>query len=80
MMLWISAKCKNTTIALLVNFAVFALPIIVYILGADIMINIGANPFLSVNALFNNFSLIQTFLPIVVMCLTAFNCLKNLQY
>ena len=80
MMLWISAKCKNTTIALLVNFAVFALPIIVYILGADIMINIGANPFLSVNALFNNFSLIQIFLPIVVMCLTAFNCLKNLQY
>lgn len=84
MMLWVSAKCKNTTIALLVNFAIFALPIIVYILGADVMIHIGANPFLSVNILFNNFSAIQTFLPVAVLCLIAFNCLKkyckNLQY
>lgn len=52
-MLYISSKCKNTTMSVLVNFAVFALPIIVYLLGADIMVNIGMNPFLSVNAVMN---------------------------
>lgn len=52
-MLYISSKCKNTTMSVLVNFAVFALPIIVYLLGADIMVNIGMNLFLSVNAVMN---------------------------
>ncbi len=52
-MLFISSKCKNTTMAFLVNFAVFALPIIVYLLGADIMVNVGMNPFLSVNVVMN---------------------------
>ena len=66
------------------KYPISLLPIIVYILGADVMIHIGANPFLSVNILFNNFFAIQTFLPVAVLCLIAFNCLKkyckNLQY
>lgn len=54
-MLWISSKCKNTTAAILINFAVFALPIIIYLLGAKIMVNIGFNPLLSVNVIINWF-------------------------
>ena len=50
-MLFISSRCKNSSSALLINLAVFALPIIIYIFGAEFMINIGFNPFLSVNAL-----------------------------
>ncbi len=51
-MLFISSRCKNSSSALLINLAVFALPIVIYIFGAEFMINIGFNPFLSVNALF----------------------------
>lgn len=66
-MLYISSKCKNTTIALLVNFAIFVLPVIMYLLGADIMVNTGFNPLLSVNALLNNFSIIQLVFPVVIL-------------
>lgn len=54
-MLCISSKCKNTTSAILINFAVFALPIIIYLLGAKIMLNIGFDPLLSVNVILNWF-------------------------
>lgn len=67
LMLWISSKCKNTTIAVLVNFAVFVLPIIVYLLGADIMANICINPLLSVNAVLNDFSVVQLSVPILAL-------------
>lgn len=56
-MLWISSKCRNVTSAVLINFAVFALPIIIYLLGADFMVNIGFNPLLSVNVIINWFFL-----------------------
>lgn len=52
-MLFISSKCKNITMAVLINSAVFAMPIIIYLLGADIMVNLGMNPFISVNAVMN---------------------------
>lgn len=54
-MLYISAKCSNVTSSVLINFAVFALPIIIYLLGADFMVNIGVNPLLSVNVMINWF-------------------------
>lgn len=50
-MLWISSKCRNTISAVLINFAVFALPIIIYLLGAKFIVNIGFNPLLSVNVI-----------------------------
>ena len=58
-MLWISSLCRNTTSAVLINFAVFVLPMIVYLLGAKVMLNIGFCPLLSVNAMFNDFSIIH---------------------
>lgn len=54
-MLYISAKCRNVTSSVLINFALFALPIVIYLLGADFMVNIGFNPLLSVNVLINWF-------------------------
>ena len=54
-MLWVSGRCRNTTSAVLINFAVFALPIIIYLLGAKVMVSVGFCPFLSVNALLNRF-------------------------
>ena len=58
-MLWISSRCRNTTSAVLINFAVFVLPIIVYLLGAKVMVNIGFCPLLSVNTMLNDFSIIH---------------------
>lgn len=55
--LWVSSRCRNTTSAVLINFAVFALPIIIYLLGAKVMIGVGFCPFLSVNAPLNRFFL-----------------------
>ncbi len=66
-MLYISFRCKNITMAVLVNFAVFALPIIVYLLGAKIMANIGMNPLLSVNAVINDFSIVQLIVPVLAV-------------
>ncbi|MCR5707052.1 MAG: hypothetical protein K6G82_02130 [Ruminococcus sp.] len=56
-MLWVSGRCRNMTSAVLVNFAVFALPIVIYLLGAKVMVGVGASPLLSVNALINKFLL-----------------------
>lgn len=69
-MLWISSKCRNITTAVLINFAVFALPVVIYLLGAEIMVNIGFNAMISVNIILNNISFIH-FLPVIVL-LTAF--------
>ena len=57
-MLWVSKRCKNTTSAVLINFALFVLPIIIYLLGAKVMVGVGFCPFLSVNALLNRYILI----------------------
>ena len=66
MMLWISSKCRNTTSAILINFAVFALPIIIYLFGAKMMVNIGFTPLLSVNVLINSPSYINLLLILLV--------------
>ncbi len=65
--LWVSSKCKNMTSAVLINFAVFALPIIVYLLGAKMMINVGFCPLISVNAMLNDFSTIHLSVLIVTL-------------
>ena len=50
-MLWISSRCRNSTSAILINFAVFVLPIIIYLLGAEFMVYIGFDPLVSVTPL-----------------------------
>ena len=52
-MLWVSSKSRNVTAALLVNFAVFALPVIIYLLGAKLMAKVSFTPLLSANVLLN---------------------------
>lgn len=66
-MLYISYKSRNVTIAVLINFAIFVLPIIIYLFGADIMINFGMNPWISANAVINDFSFTQLVLPVVFL-------------
>lgn len=63
-MLWISSKCKNATSAILINFAVFSLPIIIYLLGAKIMVNTGFNPLLSIDVILNSFNILQIIIPL----------------
>jgi len=58
-MLLVSMKCKNAASAILINFAVFALPVLIYLLGAEFIINIGFNPLLSVNVILNDFKPLQ---------------------
>lgn len=65
-MLWVSSKCRNTTAAILINFALFALPIIIYLLGAKMIVNIGFTPLLSVNALINSPNYINLILLLLV--------------
>lgn len=65
-MLSVSALCKSSQSATLINFAIFVLPVIVYLLGAGFMVNIGFNPLISVNALLNDFSIIQLIIPVTV--------------
>ena len=73
-MLGISSQCRNASSAVLVNFAVFALPIIIYILGAEFMVNIGFNPLLSVNAVLNVASIVQWIIPAgVILAVTSLN-------
>lgn len=64
-MLYISLKCRNTMSAVLINFAVFALPVIIYLLGAKLIVNLGFNPILSVNVMFNDFSVLQIIVPVI---------------
>lgn len=76
-MLWVSSKSKNSMIALLVNSAIFILPIIVYIFGSKTMINIGMNPFLSVNILLNQLSFIHFLIPTFILCLIVYKFVKS---
>ncbi|MDO5558388.1 MAG: hypothetical protein Q4F95_02190 [Oscillospiraceae bacterium] len=67
LMLLISNLCKNNTVSTLVNFLIFALPIIIYLFGAKIMVNIGFNPLLSITVMLNDFSAIQIIIPILTL-------------
>lgn len=64
-MLGISSQCRTAPSAVLVNFAVFVLPIIIYMLGAKFMVNIGFSPLLSVTAMLNDFSAVQLAVPLL---------------
>ena len=64
--LWISSKCRNITTSILINSAVFALNIIIYLLGAKIMVNVGFNALLSINIILNDISFIH-FLPFIIL-------------
>jgi len=64
-MLWVSSMCRNVISAVLINFAVFALPIIIYLLGAEFMVNVGFDPLLSVNVMLNEFSIVQIMIPLI---------------
>ncbi|MBO5163727.1 MAG: hypothetical protein J6B75_04700 [Ruminococcus sp.] len=66
-MLWVSSMCRNIISAVLINFAVFALPIIIYLLGAEFMVNIGFDPLLSVNVMLNKFTPMQLAVPTLVL-------------
>ncbi len=79
-MLYISSKCKNTTSAILINFAVFALPIIIYLLGAKIMVNIGFDPLLSINVILNSFSILQFIIPLFAAIAIAAYEIYNRKY
>lgn len=77
-MLWISSRCRNVTSAVLINFAVFALPIIVYLLGAKIMVNIGFDPLLSTNVIINSFNIFQIAVPFcAATAITIFEVYKR---
>lgn len=64
-MLYISSKCRNTMSAVLINFAVFALPVLIYLLGAKFIVNLGFNPIFSVNVMFNDFTVLQIIVPVI---------------
>lgn len=59
-------KVQKRDLIYIINFAVFALPIIIYLLGAKIMVNAGFNSLLSVNVMFNSFSAVQIGIPVIV--------------
>ncbi len=69
--LWISLKCRNAMSAVLINFAVFALPIIIYLLGAKFMVNIGFNSLLTVTVMINGFSIVQILIPLLGLIAAA---------
>ena len=56
-MSFISEKCKSVASAVIINISIFALPPLLYIMGAKFMEDFGFNPFLSVNRLINKFIL-----------------------
>ncbi len=66
-MLRISSCCRNVLSALLINSAVFVLPLLIYLLGADFMVHIGFNPLLSVNVLFNEASVSDWLIPLFMV-------------
>ena len=75
-MLWISSKCNNITSALLINFAIFALPVIIYLLGAKYVVNLGFVPFLSVNVIINDYSMIMLIVPIIILSVVIIKLCK----
>ena len=68
-MLYVSLRSKNTITAIMVNFAIFSLPIIIYLLGAKFIVNFGFSPLLSVNVLVNEASFLHWAFPIIVIVL-----------
>lgn len=68
-MLGISSLCRNSTSAVLINFAVFALPVIIYLLGAEFMVNIGFTPLLCVNVMINEPSILHWIFPVIAVIL-----------
>jgi hypothetical protein len=74
-MLWISGFCRNVTTAVLINLAVFALPVLIYLFGSDFAVNLGFNPLLSANVLLNSFSLLHLLLPIVCIVIVVTRCI-----
>lgn len=68
-MLGISSLCRNSTSAVLVNFSAFALPVIIYLLGAKFMVNIGFTPLLCVNVLINEPSPLHWIFPVTAVIL-----------
>lgn len=71
-MLWISKFCRNVTSAMLMNLAVFVLPILIYLLGSDFAVNIGFNALLSGNVLLNQFSVLQLIVPLGTAAILTF--------
>lgn len=76
-MLWVSMKCKNDASAILINFAVFALPVLIYLLGAEFIINIGFNPLLSVNVILNDFTPLQLVIFSITFAFIIISKIKN---
>lgn len=66
-------------LTVLINFSVFALPIIIYLLGADFMINIGFNPLLSMNIIINEFSIMHIVIPMFCVILILIRKKQSLQ-
>ncbi|PWJ09864.1 hypothetical protein [Ruminococcus flavefaciens] len=79
-MLWVSSRCRNTTAAVLINFAIFALPIIIYLLGAKAMVNVGFCPLLSVNAISNNTSMVNIVILTSFIGVLFFITMRNKEY
>lgn len=79
-MLWVSMKCKNAASAILINFAVFALPVLIYLLGAEFIINIGFNPLLSVNVILNDFKPLQLVVFPITFAFIIISKIKNYCY
>lgn len=73
-MLWVSSRCRNSTSAILINFAIFALPIIIYLLGAEFMVYIGFNSLFSANVLLNEPAVVEWIIPVsVIIVMTSLN-------
>lgn len=66
-------------LTVLINFAVFALTIIIYLLGADFMIKIGFNPLLSLNIMINEFSIVHIMIPLIGVILVLIRKKQSLQ-
>lgn len=76
-MLWVSMKCNSAASAILINFAVFALPVLIYLLGAEFIINIGFNPLLSVNVILNDYTPIQLAIVPIIFAFIIISKIKN---
>ena len=76
-MLYVSSKSKNTTTAILVNFLIFALPVIIYLLGVRLMVNIGFSPLLSVNVLINEPSFLHFLGPTILIILKTAHFIRE---
>ena len=79
-MLLVSSRCRNTTSAVLINFAIFALPVIIYLLGAKVMVNIGFCPLLSVNAIAQKSSTINIVALILLVGVLLFTTMRKKEY